>query len=134
MALSGAQQRGEFAEDVGPDRFSLERSGGDPQFVALSDRHREMVRPEGDEPLDDPTRACNCFRIRASASARNRTCSAGGFGGSGFAGLSSLGAVEVAPEAVTAGALEGATCAAAGIAATRGGAIAAFIRLARCCC
>ena len=43
MALGRTQQSGELAEHVGPDRFALERPGGDSELIALGDRHREMV-------------------------------------------------------------------------------------------
>ena len=52
MGLGGAQQRGELAKDIRADRLALERPGGGAQLRALGDRHGEMVRPEGDEPLD----------------------------------------------------------------------------------
>ena len=53
MTLRGPEQRGEFAERVRTDRLALERPGGDAHGGPLGGGYGEMVRPEGDEPLDE---------------------------------------------------------------------------------
>ena len=57
MLLHREQQVREVAEHVRPDRFALERAG-EPEHRDLVDGHREVIRPELRQPLDErPIRA-----------------------------------------------------------------------------
>ena len=65
--LDGEQHIGEAAKHVRTNRFAFEGASDDPHKGALADRHAEVVRPEGDEPLDQ-----SCTRARGTAKPRQR--------------------------------------------------------------
>ena len=85
MRFNGDQQVREFAEHMRTYRLALERAGGRPKTLALGDRHREMIRPKGDQPLDEAgprfhLRAKTRHRLGAKQSLLDRRLLRFGFG------------------------------------------------------